>query len=307
MLINELKYVIKLGLNNIWRNKLLSFTTCFVIAILVCIFNSIITVNFTVREALSKVNERVDIILLLRDNTTIFEGSNFKTYLENLRGVKKVEFVSKEKALEQISEIYPDTYNFFTRFNLKNPLPPSINVQTNSPESHQKIYNQILTSPYSELIDHTTDQSLKQTSLIGKISENLIKINDFSRQTIFWIVVIFFVGGTFIFINAIKLTIFYRRHEIFIARLVGASTMFIRIPFLVEGAFYGFTSVLLSLIFTWTISGFSIFGTNSVALLLPAQNTIQFIIFEFLITGLLGLISSLIATEQYLKTKLTVN
>jgi cell division transport system permease protein len=144
-------------------------------------------------------------------------------------------------------------------------------------------------------------------SILSATATNLININNFVKQLIFWIVFIFIIGGALIVINAIQLTIFTRRNEIFIMRLVGATPSFIRLPFLTEGISYAIISVCLSFILLF-IAGQAL-GLENLQLIKENNsiNLINIFLAELGLAILLSLISSMIAVEKYLRGQLTYN
>lgn len=115
--------------------------------------------------------------------------------------------------------------------------------------------------------------------------------------------------------NSIKITMYSFRQEIEIMRLVGASNNYIRLPFLWEGILYGFVSVLISLPLSYFYLKFLSQGASASSVL-PFSNDIyiekfltsylhehiwMFILSQFALGTLLGIISSLIAIRKYLK------
>ena len=123
---------IKLGLNNFWRNKFLSMATIIVMAIIIFIFNVILAIQFIGNQALQSLSERVDIVIYLQDDIEYYDATKLTEALKNIDGVKNVKYTSKEEALEIVGKTHPKTAEFLTKFNLKNPLPPSISITTRS-------------------------------------------------------------------------------------------------------------------------------------------------------------------------------
>jgi len=299
---------IKLGLTNLWRNRLLSLATIFVMAIMICIFNTILAVNLISKQALNNLNQKVDIVFYLKEGTDYYNSNLLASQIRDLPGVKKVEYISKDQALELISKTYPETTDFLTKFNLTNPLPASLSVTTETAETHQIVYNFIKKSSLNQYIDDSKQNNRTDSqSILSATATNLININNFVKQLIFWIVFIFIIGGALIVINAIQLTIFTRRNEIFIMRLVGATPNFIRLPFLTEGISYAIISVCLSFILLFITS--QALGLENLQLMRENGNIniINIFLAELGLAILLSLISSMIAVEKYLRGQLTYN
>ena len=155
--------------------------------------------------------------------------------------------------------------------------------------------------------NYVIEGASNESIILSDVAKNLANISHFVRQIIFWIILVFILGGALVVINAIQLTIYTRRHEIYIMRLVGATPGFIRLPFLFEGILYGIFAVLLSFLILFILSqNIQVEGSN----LWSYYQNIQLgkiFISELLITLTIGIVSSFSATEQYLKGKLTVH
>ena len=140
--------------------------------------------------------------------------------------------------------------------------------------------------------------------ILSNVAKNLDSISNFVRQIIFWLVMVFIIGGTLVIVNAVQLTIYTRRHEIYIMRLVGATPNFIRLPFLFEGILYCICAVFLSFLFLLLV-GRSIQIED--AMLINYYQSFELwkvFLAELFISIFLGIISSFTAVEQYIKGKL---
>lgn len=300
-----------LGLTNFWRNKFLSLATIIVMAVILFIFNTILTVYSITNQALQTLGEHVDMVVYLRDDISFYEAQNLVSALQKVQEVKTVKYTSKEEALQIVSKSQPQTADFLKKFNA-NPLPPSVNIMMKKPEYYQKIKDFLTKSEFKNLLKNNSTESVSSennsdNNVLSKVTDNLTRINQFVRQIIFWIVLVFVVGGTLVVINAIQLTIYTRRNEIYIMRLVGATPNFIRLPFIFEGILYSVFAVFLSLTFLYLVGkGINIQDSNLWAFY-SNLNLDKVFFAELVITVIIGIISSFTAVQQYLKGKLTVN
>src|SRR3989338_4839824 len=134
-----LKRSFKLGLINIWRNKVLSLATIFVIATILFIFNIILAVNFIAQDAISDLNKKIDITVYLKESTEFEQVDYLTKKIATLEGVENVTYTSKKDALDQIKTTHPDLSLAFEKYNLGNPLPASLNITTSHPKYHLPI------------------------------------------------------------------------------------------------------------------------------------------------------------------------
>lgn len=299
---------LSLGLKNFWRNKFLSFATILVMAIIIVIFNIILGIQFVGNRALQDLSERVDIVIYLRDDTSLYDAGRLVDALKKIGGVKDVKFTSKEDALEIIAKTHPQTAEFLRKFDLQNPLPPSVSITTGSAEDHLKIQELLSRDTYKNMLqNYVSGETGGENIILSSVAKNLENISKFVKQIIFWVVFVFILGGTLIVVNAIQLTIYNRRQEIHIMRLVGATPNFIRLPFVFEGLLYAFFAVLLSFIILFWLGQSIQLESLNLWEYYSSMNIQRVIVSELTITVILALISSFSAVEQYIKGKLTLN
>ena len=299
---------LKLGLANFWRNKVLSIATVLVMAVIIFIFNIILTIQFVSNEALQTLSEHVDIVIYLRDDIDFYDAKHLTEALQGVSGVKEVKYTSKDEALNIVGKTHPKTAEFLRKFNLKNPLPPSISITTASAEDHASVQALLEQPEYKPLMqNYITQGSSNESVILSAVAKNLGNLSKFVRQIIFWMVLVFVLGGTLVVVNAIQLTIYTRRNEIYIMRLVGATPGFIRLPFIFEGILYGVFAIIVSfMILAFLSYSIQIEDSN----LWGYYQNLQFdriIMGELFISVVLAIISSYSAVEKYLKGKLTVN
>ena len=121
------------------------------------------------------------------------------------------------------------------------------------------------------------------------------------------LVVILLIISIFIMANTIKLTTFERRHEIAIMKMVGATSSFIRWPFVVQGMLLGFVGALVAFVAQWGIYKLvtdKLIGNTGLSFLqvIPFNQTAISLCVVFLIIGLgVGIIGSVTAIRNYLK------
>lgn len=293
---NLLERSLKLSLTNIWRNKVLSLATIFVIAIIIFIFNIILAVNFIAQNALQDLNKKVDLTLYLKESTDYQQAQDLAAVIQTLEGVESATYTSKGDALETLKITHPDLSLAFEKYDLGNPLPASINVKTTHPKYHQAISNFLSQDQYKNYLSNIdASASTENNSIISSVSKNLLQMTVFTHQIIFWLIMIFILGGALIILNALQITIFTRREEIKVMKLVGASNLFIRSPFIIESVIYGTLAVIGSFIMLGILSN------NIQVEYLDLWQFVSVFFIELAITIILSIISSLIAIHEYVR------
>ena len=158
--------------------------------------------------------------------TPIAQTAAMKQRLEADPRVKSVTYTSPAKALEQMRK---DNPNLFTVGLPSNPLPPTLTVYPKHGEQTQAIYQSILPKPTN--VNRIT---------YGRKTANAILHFARAIEITFLVAVVVLLAAAILMIgNTIRLSIFARRREIEVMKLVGASNWFVRGPFMVEGFLCG--------------------------------------------------------------------
>ncbi len=245
--------ILKISLQNIWRNKVLSLATIFVMAIILFIFNIILSINFLAEKGLSQLSEKIDLVVYLKESAPESDILKLVKDLGNIEEISTVTYTTKEKALSDLKETHPELSLAFEKYGLSNPLPKSLSITTKNPEDHEKVLSYLSTDKFSNLLSIDTQKD-SDRNVLNSVSKNLNQLSIFARQILFWIILTFIIGGALIMINALQITIFSRKQEIEVMKIVGASHSFIRMPFIIEAAVYGTLSVLFCFLMMFILS-----------------------------------------------------
>ncbi len=299
------KRALSISLINIWRNKILSIATIFVIGTILFIFNIILAINFITNQALEDLNQKIDITVYLKETTDYNKAMEISEELESLEGIIEVEYSSKEDALIEIKETHPNISIAFEKYKLGNPLPASLNIITNNPKYHPLVDEYLKQDKFKAYLSTIiTEENNGSSGILTSVSNNLVKLNKFTNQIIFWLIMTFVVGGTLIILNALQMTIFTRKKEISIMKLVGAPYSFIRMPFIIESIIYGLLAVAVSFIMLTVLAKNLAIEGSSFSNYYSNINYLSIFIVESILTIILSVLSSVIAIHDYLQKDL---
>lgn len=296
---NLIKMAFSLAFKNLWRNKLLTIATIFVISSILFIFNIITALNFVTEEGLQEINNKIDINIKLKPETSLEDANEILITLNKIPEIASAKLITKQEALKEIQKNNPNLSLNLEELNIKNPLPNSIRIKSENPKHNQDIFTYINSSEFKIHLENETNEKTNQ--IINSVSKNLNIISAFSSQITFWLLLIFLIGGSLIILNALQVTIFSRRKEIKIMRLVGASHWFIRLPFLIEALIFSFTSLILSYVLLFSIG--SQIVIEQIAVSKYSSQFLTLFLTELAITSLLCIVSSSIATHEHLTNK----
>lgn len=286
-------FILKTGLLNFTRHHYLNLATILVIALILFIFNVILSINFITQSVLDTLHQKVDIIIYLKDSANITEINQLKEELTNFPEIKNIKYTSKEKALETLLQTYPDTENPFHKYGLENKLPANIQIITENPQDHPKIFSYLQESQFNHLLSGLENNQESQ-----QIAQELTQISQFTQKIIIAVMAAFIIGGLLIILNSVNLSLYTRRKELRIMRLAGATPGFLQAPFILEGALYGLLSVLASLLLLFLF----LYNLDLINIYFNPTN-LNLILLEILIGILIGICSSLLALSRQLKKK----
>jgi cell division transport system permease protein len=147
--------------------------------------------------------------------------------------VKDVTFVSREEALDRMKKRMPQVFKVGLP---SNPLPASEEVLPKKAEYADAIYRSF--TPHS--------QGVESISYGQKVAKRILSVAKVIESIFLLAVVILLVASTLLIANTIRLSIFSRRREIEVMKLVGATNWFVRGPFMLEGLITGAVGALMA-------------------------------------------------------------
>ncbi|MBV8081171.1 MAG: ABC transporter permease [Actinobacteria bacterium] len=146
-----------------------------------------------------------------------------------------IKFISKEQALLQMKKRYPT----LTRSLPYNPLPDSLEVTPLKAEYNSKVAASLWPLPPG--VQHVDDGK--------KVSSRILQVAHWIDGIFIVATAVLLIASTLLIANTIRLSIFSRRREIEVMKLVGATNWFVRGPFMVEGLLCGLGGALLAVFF----------------------------------------------------------
>ncbi len=192
---------------------------------------------------LASVEERVEVVAYLRDDTRQVDLDAVTETLATLPGVQEVTYFSKAEAMERAISELPEIAEVSSDLEV-NPFPASLEVRF-LPEGRT-------TETVEAVVARAQDFPVVEDVRYGREwVERLFFLRRIGGVTALILGAAFATVATLIIGTAIRITVFARKEEIFVMRLVGAKDSFIWRPFLMEGAAAGLMGGLLAVFLTW--------------------------------------------------------
>lgn len=292
MRISSIGYLIKEGVKNVWSNRMMSLASVGVLVSCLVLTGAAIMVSLNVKTVVNKVGENNVTTVYMEDNATEEVTIQAGKQMENLKNITEVTFFPKEEAIKDYKDVLGDKV-FAEMEGDGNPLPDAYKVTVNDLSKYDETISEITKISGVATVSSQTDVSDKLTSL-----NKLIQI--LSIAVVCALVII----SLFIISNTIRMTMYARRFEISIMKSVGATNMFVRIPFLMEGIIIGAVSGIISLFGLMLAYDLVIEAIQYVIPFtpIPFSNVMLPIGIAFVVAGIIvGMVGGLISIGKYLK------
>lgn len=299
-MVTSLRRIFKAGFVGFWRNAYVSLASIFVITVALFVIGSTMLIDQLLGASLSQLQAKVDINVYFVPSAPQEEIDTLINSVKALPDVERVTYTSREDALaEYRKENQNDSVAMQALDELReNPLGATIAVQAKETSQYENInrYLEEQKNPVIEEINYT-----KNKESIGKLSSIIGAV----EQASFVALMVLIMASVLITFNTIRLAIFTAKEEISVMRLVGASNMYIRGPFMLQGVMYGIVSGVIALAILYPI------------VLWLGPKTTEFFeinIFDYFVNNFayiflvlvgigvtLGLVSSVLAITRYLR------
>lgn len=225
----------------VFRNFSLSLASisCITITLLVVSLSLILTVN--VNNVAKLIEEDVTIVAFLASDISEDNRDEVLKQIKKLDNIASVTYESKTEIaneMKESSEIYSNVMEGWTEE--ENPLQSTFLIKVKDIDKIGKTAEKIKKIEYVSTVKYGE----------GMV-EQLVSVFEIIRNISIGTVIALIVVTAFLIANTIKITIYSRRREIEIMRLVGASNLNIKIPFIFEGLFLGILGSIIPIIGTW--------------------------------------------------------
>lgn len=280
------------------RNFSLSLASISCITITLIVVALSIVISYNVEEIASKIKQDVTMIVFIDNGTTEDEVKQIGEEIKKISNVEEVTFKSKEESASELAES-DSTFNTVTQewTDETNPLLDSYMIKVKDIEKIHDTANEIEKMDKIDTINYGED-------MINQI----LPVFEVIDKVCIGAVIALIVVTAFLIANTIKLAIFARKTEIEIMRLVGASNISIKIPFIIEGLFLGGIGSIIPIIVT--IYGYTtlydyfdgmLFSSNLAQIISPVPFVYIISVILLIIGMLVGMFGSYRAVKKYLK------
>ena len=299
MKLSGFRYLTNQGIENIWKNKMMAFATFCVLLISLLLVGVSALFYLNMNSMILGLGDQNEIAVYLDPSTSKEDVDSFPDKLYTIENVERVEYISKEQALNRMQSQITKGQKIFNYIDGYDFMPDGFSV----------------TVWDNDYIEYTTEEisklpGVQSASSSPQVAEFLRELRKVVSLIAGAIIVALVIVSMIMISNTTKASVFARREEIQIMKYVGATNSFIRTPFFVEGLITGFFAGAGAFFITWagydavyrimTEQGalMNAFGVGS---LIPFENLRFSVAVCYVAAGsLTGALGSVISTRRHI-------
>jgi cell division transport system permease protein len=306
MMMTAVRRVFKAGFVGFWRSAYVSLASIFALTVALFVIGATMFIDQLLTTSLGTLQSKVDINVYFVPEAPQEEIDRLISALESQPEVEYVKFTSREDALKEYRDRNKNDEIAIQALDELNENPLGANLAVQAKETSQ--YETI-----AKFLDEQQANEQPQVRVIDEVNFNknkdsidtLTNVINATEKASFAVMIILLIASVLITFNTIRLAIYTAREEISIMRLVGASNMFIRGPFMLQGFMYGFIAGLVALISFYPMLVWLGPRTEAffeINLLTYYLDNLGYIFFVLVGIGVvLGLVSSTLAIARHLR------
>ena len=279
---------------NIWRDRGISFATIFVTTLTLSVTSLFVLALVGSGLALDYLESKAQLTAFFTNEASEAQVLALQGALQKMTGVLEVSYTSKEEALDIYKEDYQDEPMLLESISA-NIFPASLDIRAEKIEDLELVNRRLQVNDLVEEVIYFQD-----------VAANFQRVSTLVRQVGLVLVAILTTISLLIILLSIGMSIHRKKEEIEIMRLIGASKWYIRLPFVIQGAFYGVVAVLVSFVLILALIpvGYPVISSFLSGMPLPELTPLlaaELILGELLGAGLLGAFGAMLAIRKYLR------
>ena len=291
----NLGFFLREAMKNIRLNLLMSITAITTTFICILVLGVGLIVSSHVEGIIGSVREDVSVEAFFPRDATQEETNEVISSVEGYPEVASVNYVSEEEALATFKEVFKDQPEIYEDID-PGVLQASLQIQLKDPSAADEVAQRLRE-------EHGfTDENL---SYPQQTIERLDKVTSYMIWGLYGATILFLISSVLLISNAIRLSIFARRKEIEVMKLVGASDSFVRTPFLFEGLVQGLIGAGLAALTVVWINFLFVDWSRDALPFVPvsgdAVNTLLILAVLVLVGVVIGVVGSFLSVTRFLR------
>jgi cell division transport system permease protein len=242
----RISFFLKEAFGSLRRNYFMTIAALVTVFLSIVVLGGVLVFVYTTDALLKEVEQKVEITVYLKTDPdpTSDQVDAMQTEILGWPEVKSSVFVSKQDALDRLKEDFKDDPQILEGLT-GNPLPASFEISLVDPQA------------VSEVAARFDGKTIVDEVRYGKeIADKLFSFTSQARNFLLIFIVLLGIVAVLLISNTIRLSIFARKREVEIMKLVGATNWFIRWPFVIEGVTVGFFGALAAVVVVLLVNSF---------------------------------------------------
>jgi cell division transport system permease protein len=290
----RIAYYIREGLSNLFINGFMSFASVFVIAACLLITGSFSLLAINIEHIIQELSKENEMAAYVDENYTEEEARALERQIKKIDNVADAVFESRSEAMEKYIEGFDD-----------NTLFEDLDPQVFRDRYHITVKDIAFTEQTQNWIYDLPGIDMVNAHL--EISRGFVTLRNIVTLVSGALIIVLLIVSVFMMANTLKLSTFTRREEIAIMRMVGGTSTFIRMPFVIEGLLLGLLGAAIGYLLQWGLYRLALERINS-------TNVVSFIrLLDFSVIAIpmvaifgaigfvIGVVGSAFSIRSYLK------
>ncbi|WP_072916071.1 permease-like cell division protein FtsX [Desulforamulus aeronauticus] len=237
MNLNSIKYFFKEAFTSLVRNSWLSVSSIGIVTVSLIILGASLLLVVNAEKLAQSVESSVEITAFLKEDVGKVERDRIKDKIKENSAVSTIEFISKEQALKDMKQSFGERSDILESLEDSNPLPDAFRIKTKTAEAVPAAARAL------EKIN-----GIEQVRYGQGVVEKLLNVTKWVRLASIVTLGLLTLAAVFLIATTIRMSVFARRREIGIMKVLGATNWFVRFPFMLEGIVLGLTGGLLAIL-----------------------------------------------------------
>jgi cell division transport system permease protein len=244
----KISFFLKEAFGSLRRNYFMTIAALVTVFLSILVLGGVLVFVYTTDALLKEVEQKVEITVFLKTDPdpTPEQTAAMQTKIRGWSEVKSSTFVSKEEALQRLKEDFKDDPSILEGLT-SNPLPGSFEIALRDPQMVDTVAARFEGDPIVDEVNYGKE-----------IADKIFSVTSQARNFLVIFIVLLGIVAILLISNTIRLSIFARKREVEIMKLVGATNWFIRWPFLIEGVFVGFVGAAAAAVVVLVLNSFLI-------------------------------------------------
>ena len=231
----KISFFFREAFGSLRRNYFMTAAALVTVLLSMAVLGVVMVFASSINGMLSDLKSKVEITVFLKDTASADSIDKLQAQIVSWPEVKNSEFVSKDKALERLRAEFTDHPEILDQLQ-SNPLPASFEISLKDPEQVDVVAGRF-----------TGNTNVDEVQYGKEIAQRIFSVTSTIRNVMLVFLILLGAVSILLISNTIRLSIYARRSEVEIMKLVGATNWFIRWPFVIEGVTVGLVGAGMAL------------------------------------------------------------